>query len=196
MLASLQQWNPSVPLNCQLLWAATGARGKKFEWTEDMKKEYNNIKQIMKKQLKLFPYDPKKKLRLVIDGACTAGTEFLLIQYVDNKDMKKGIQIIHSRSNVLPLNREISSMEAEAIALDRAIAAFHHWIYYCPEVELISDSRGLRGLLNKYTADVDNRSLQQIQIQAANYNSKYTYIKGKHNRVPDALSRLCKSICS
>ena len=51
-------------------------------------------------------------------------------------------------------------------------------------------------LLNKYTADVDNRSLQQILIRAANYNWKCTYIRGKHNRVADALSRLCKSMCS
>ena len=129
-----------------------------------MENEYNNTKQLMKKQLKLSPYDPKKKLRLVIDGTRTAGTGFLLIYYVDDKDIKKGIQIIHSGSNVLPLNREFSSMEAEAVALDRAIAACHQWIYYCPEVELISDCQGLPGLLNKYTTDVDKRSLQQILI--------------------------------
>ena len=52
-----------------------------------MENEYNNIREIMKKQLKLTPYDPGKKLRLVIDGARTAGTGFLLIQYVDDKNM-------------------------------------------------------------------------------------------------------------
>ena len=97
----------------------------------------------MKKQLKLFPYDPNKKLRLFVYGALTADTGVLLIQYVDDKDIQEGIQIIHSGSNVLPLNRDFSSMEAEAIALDRAIAACHHWIYYCLEVELISDCQGL-----------------------------------------------------
>ena len=56
-----------------------------------MENEYNNTKQLMKKQLKLSPYDPKKKLRLVIDGTRTAGTGFLLIYYVDDKDIKKGI---------------------------------------------------------------------------------------------------------
>ena len=45
----------------------------------------------MKKQLKLSPYDPKKKLTLIIDRARTAGTGFLFIQYVDDKDIKKGI---------------------------------------------------------------------------------------------------------
>ena len=60
MLASLQQWNTSILLQYTMLRAATGARGKKFEWTEDMDNEYNNLRQIMKKQLKLSPYDPTK----------------------------------------------------------------------------------------------------------------------------------------
>ena len=46
-------------------------------------------------------------------------------------------------------------MEAEANTLDRAIAACHHWIYYCEEIELISDYEGLIGLLDKHLADVD-----------------------------------------
>ena len=54
-----------------------------------MENEYQNLKQIMKKQLKLSPYNPKQKLRLVIDGAWTAGTGILLIQYVDDKDVAK-----------------------------------------------------------------------------------------------------------
>ena len=142
-----------------------------------MENKYNNIRQIMKKQLKLSPYDPTKKLRLVIYGAQTVGTGFLLIQYVDEKDIHKGVQIIHSGPNILPSNRDFSSMEAEAIALDRAIAACHHWLYYCPEGELISDCQGLLGLLNKHTADVDNRSLQQILMRTGNYNWKGTYIR-------------------
>ena len=125
---------------------------------------------IMRKQLKLSPFDPKQKLRLVIDGARTVGTGFLLIQYVDDKDVVKGVKIIHLGSNVLPLDRDFSSMKAEAIALDRAISACHHWIYYCQEIELISDCQGLLGLLDKHTADIENRSLQQILIRAGDYN--------------------------
>ena len=101
-----------------------------------------------------------------MDGTQTAGTGFLLIQYIDDKDVAKGVNIIHSGSNDLPLDRDFISKEAEAIALDRAISACHHWIYYCPEVTLISDCQDLLGLLDKHTADVDNRSLQQILIRA------------------------------
>ena len=41
-------------------------------------------------------------------------------------------------------------MEAEAIALDHAITACHYWLYYCPDIELISDRQGLLGLLDKH----------------------------------------------
>ena len=69
MLASLQSWNPSIAMNAVLLRAATGTRGR-FVWIEDMENEYQN----------LSPYNPEQKLRLVIDGARTAGTIFLLIK--------------------------------------------------------------------------------------------------------------------
>ena len=86
----------------------------------------------MRKKLTLSPYNPEQKLRLAIDGAQTVGTTFLLIQYVDDKDVAKGVKIIHSGSNLLPLDWNFSSMEAEAIAPDHAISACHHWLYYYP----------------------------------------------------------------
>ena len=131
MLASLQGWNPSIPMNAPALRAATGARGK-FFWTEEVEEEYQNVRQKLRKPLKLILYNPKQKLRLVIYGAWTAGTGFLRILYIDDKDIDKGFKIIHSGSNLLPLDRDFSSMEAETITLDHAISACYHWIYYCP----------------------------------------------------------------
>ena len=121
---------------------------------------------------------------------------FLLIQYIDDNNIEKGVKIIHSGSNMLPPDRDFRSMEAEAIAFDHVISACHHWLYYYSEIEFISDCQGLIGLLNKHTADVDNRSLKQILEWARNYNWLTKHIRGKHNKVADALSRLCKTICT
>ena len=38
---------------------------------------------IMQTRIRLSPYDPTKYLRLVIDGAKTVGTGFILIQYLN-----------------------------------------------------------------------------------------------------------------
>ena len=85
-------------------------------------------------------------------------------------------------------------MEAESIALDRAMVSCHHWLYHCPEVELVSDCQGLLGMLSKHTADIENRSLQKILERASNYSWDPKYIRGVDNRVADALSRLCKEV--
>merc|ERR1711872_283952 len=71
----------------------------------------------------------------------------------------------------------------------------HHWLYHCPEIELVTDCQeGLIGWLNKHTADIENRSLQKILERASNYSWQPKYIRGKDNRVADALSRLCKEV--
>ena len=61
-------------------------------------------------------------------------------------------------------------------------------------MELITDCQGLIGWLSKHTADTENRSLQKILERASNYSWVPKYIRGKYNRVADALSRLCKEI--
>ena len=104
---------------------------------------------------------------------------------------EKGCDIIHAGSGLLLEGRDFSPIEAEAIALDRAIASCHHWIYYGQEVELVSDCEGLLGMFGKPLADITNRKLQKIMEKSANYSWSLTHIKGKTNKITDALSRLC-----
>ena len=96
---------------------------------------------------------------------------------------------------MLPEGKDFSPVEAEGIALDRAISANHHWIYYCNEVELVSDCEGLLGIFSKPFADIENKKLQKIMERAGNYNWKLTHIRGSKNKICDAFSRLCKQVC-
>ena len=70
--------------------------------------------------------------------------------------------MINSGSCLLPEDRDYSLLEVEAIALDRSLASCHHCIYYCEEVELLSDCEGLLGMIDKYLADIDNKKLQKM----------------------------------
>ena len=65
----------------------------------------------------------------------------------------------------------------------------------CDPVGLISDCKGLLGLMEKNLADVDNKKLPKILETASNYRWELTHISGKENRICDALSRLCTRIC-
>ena len=77
MLSSLQIWNPSVPLNLAILRKACASKDKILR-TEKLEDEYNNSMEIMKTRIKLSPYDTTKRLCLMIDGAKTVGTGFVL----------------------------------------------------------------------------------------------------------------------
>ena len=127
--------------------ATEGKDNKAFEWTEEMEAEFQFLKKTMKQSLKLSPYNPEQKLRLIIYGSRTVGTGFILIQYINDDDVKDGIKIINAGSALLPQKRDFSSMEAECIALDQAMVSCHHWLYHCPEIELITDCQGLIGWL-------------------------------------------------
>ena len=64
------------------------------------------LKESIKKSLKLSPYDPNQKLRLIIDGSRTIGTGFILVQYINDDDVKEGIKIVKAGSSLLPQDRE------------------------------------------------------------------------------------------
>ena len=89
MLASLQSWNPSLPLEILLFRKATAGTGK-FVWTQDLEQEYINVKKIMCEQIRLSPYSPKKTSHLVMDAASSIGLGFVLFQWIDELYMKKG----------------------------------------------------------------------------------------------------------
>ena len=72
------------------------------------------------------------------------------------------MNIIHSGSGNLDPEKDYSPIEAEAIALHRAIEACHHWLYYSDPVQVLSDCKGLLDLMEKNFADVNNNKLQKI----------------------------------
>jgi hypothetical protein len=74
------------------------------------------VLKIMQTQIRLSPYNPLKKLKLVIDGASSIGTGFLLVKMRDKKVHEKGCDIIHAGSGLLPEVRDFRPIEAEAIA--------------------------------------------------------------------------------
>ena len=70
-----------------------------------MEEEYQAVLKIMKTQIRLSPYNPKQKLKLMIDGARSAGTGYLLIQNFSDEDPEKGKKIINVRSVNFPLGK-------------------------------------------------------------------------------------------
>ena len=73
MVSSLSSWSPNVNINMHLLRNNCSKNGK-VEWTQELIDEYQTVKEIMKSQIKLSPYNSSKALYLVIDGSSRVGT--------------------------------------------------------------------------------------------------------------------------
>ena len=125
---------------------------------------------IMKTRIKLSPYDPTKRLRLIIDRVKTVGTGFVLCQYINEENPSKGVNIIHAGADKFEPGKTYSPVEAEAIALSRAMEACHHWIFYADPVMLFSDCSSLLDMMDKPLADISNVKIQKILEKAQNYH--------------------------
>ena len=115
----------------------------------------------MRTWIRLSPYDPTKRLRLVIDEAKTVGTGCVICQYLNEENASKGVNNIYAGSVKLDPDKDYCPIEAEANALSRAMEACHHWLYYSDPVQLFSDCSGLLDLMEKPLADVDNKNIQK-----------------------------------
>ena len=77
MVSSLSSWHPNVNINMHLL-RKNCAKNGKIQWTQELQEEYQTVKEIMKTQFKLSPYDSSKNIYLVIDGSSRVGTGYCL----------------------------------------------------------------------------------------------------------------------
>merc|ERR1712081_77227 len=138
MVSSLSSWNPSVNINMHLLRKNCSRNGKVL-WTEELTQEYQTVKEIMRTQFKLSPYNSSKELYLVIDGSSRVGTGYCLLQRICEEDPVKGFTIVSAGASLLPTTKgEFSPIESEMIALDRVVTSCDHWIRYTPKINLIS----------------------------------------------------------
>ena len=194
MVSSLQKWYPSLPLNLTMLRKSTVGKGK-IDWTEEHEAEYQNAMKVMQTRIMLSPYDPKKRLCLITDGAKTIGTGFVLCQYVNENNPSQGVNIIHSGARKFDSGRIYSPVEAEDIALKQAISECHHLIYYADPVMLFSDCSGLLDMIKKPLADIENVKIRKILEKAQNYHWETQHIPAEENEICDAFSRLCTQVC-
>ena len=148
MIASLSAWFPAVSLSCPRLRKATQG-SVKLEWTPDLEAEYLATKKIMKNEIRLSPYNEKKWLNLVIDGASSRGIGFVCYQLVDEDDPSKGANIVQAGASLLPSNLGFSPVDGELAALQFACKAANYFLVNCPFLRLLSDCSGLVQMMGK-----------------------------------------------
>ena len=103
-----------------------------MEWNNDLEKEFQGIKEIMKDSIKISPFDGTKRARVVIDGTSSLGVGFALFQLRDpaDEDFKLGVNIIAANSSLLANDQGISPIDGEMQAL---LSACHCTCSLCPD---------------------------------------------------------------
>ena len=114
------------------------------------------VKEVMRTQLRLSPYDETKPLCLVVDGASSVGAGYVLFQWRDQNDPDAGACIVSANSTMFPSGRGISPVDEEIMALLFACRATSYWTSHCPHLHLYSDCSGLLQMLDKNICEIRN----------------------------------------
>jgi len=151
-------------------------KGKKYEWSEKCEESFKRLKELLTTTPILKIVDPHKDF-VVCTDACNEGLGGVLIQ----------------EGHVIPYeSRKLKTHEKNYATYDLELAAIIHvvrmWRHYLigRRFLLISDNISL-----KYLFDQQNLNARQARWLAflSEYDFEIKHIKGKENKVANALSR-------
>ena len=78
-----------------------------------------------------------------------------------------------------------SPVDVELLRVVFAAKACNYYLAGCPEIELYSDCKSLKGLLDKSIPDILNPRQQRMVEKLQYYNFDVTHISGSNNKIAD-----------
>jgi hypothetical protein len=158
-------------------------KGKNWKWTSEMVKEFEEIKEELRKLKKLLLADYDKPFMLRTDASNT-GLGAVLLQEDENKEWKP---IQWASKKLTPTERRYGITEKEMYAVVWGIKKFEYELRG-RKFRLVTDHKALTEIRKKgqFNNDRVNRWADLIQ----EFDFEVEYKKGEELVVPDALSRL------
>ena len=154
---------------------------RKFEWTTDCQKAFEQIKRALISKPILNHPDLSKQFRVITDASGT-GLGAILVQLENEKE-----KVISYAGRVLTTaEKNYSASELELLAVKWAVNKYKCYLYGV-EFEVFTDHKPLSHI--KTSRNPSSRMLKWI-LELEEYHAKYFYRPGKHNTVADALSRV------
>jgi hypothetical protein len=151
-------------------------KGVKFQWTLDCENSFQHLKQLLTSDPILRITDPNEDL-IVCTDACKEGIGGVLTQ--------NGFIICYESWKLKEHERNYATHDLE---LETIVHALRKWRHYLmgKRFELRIDLNGLKYLFDQPTLNVrQSRWLEFL----SEYDFDINHIKGKENKVVDALSR-------
>ena len=156
----------------------------RLEWGWEAQQAMEDIKSAIVEAQSLTVWDPQLATRVTTD-ASTVGMGAILEQLHDVNEWR----ITSSWSRKLtPCQQRYSTTDREWLAAVECITrVWRHWLLG-KEFELRTDHAALREILTRKGEEFSYRQLRWYE-RLEPYSFTVTYIKGKDNVIPDALSR-------
>jgi hypothetical protein len=150
-----------------------------FEWTAEQEQAFHRIRELLVQSPGLAPFDPAVPLVIATD-ASQHGIGGVLLQ--------NGHPVLYVARSLTPAETRYAIIEKELLAVVFVLTRCHFYTFGRP-VTVQTDHKPLLGLVN---SDVDKLSLwlRRFLERLFPYALQWTYIPGKDNHFPDALSRL------
>jgi hypothetical protein len=148
-----------------------------FEWTSEQDSAFRDIRQLLLESPGLAPFDPAVPLVIATD-ASQHGIGGVLLQ--------NDRPVLYVARALTPAETRYAIIEKELLAVVFVLSRCHFYTYGRP-VTVKTDHKPLLGLVN---SDVDRLSLRLRRFleRLYPYALTWTYVPGKDNHFPDALS--------
>jgi hypothetical protein len=149
---------------------------KKFQWTKDCERSFQQLKQLLTSAPILRIADPNEDFMVCID-ACKEGLGGVLSQ--------NGFIICYESKKLKEHERNYATHDLELASIVHALKKWKHYLMG-RRFELRTDHNGLKYLFDQPTLNARQSRWLEFLCE---YDFDIKHIKGKENKVVDALSR-------
>ena len=151
-------------------------KGKVFKWTTDYQRSFEQLKHLLTTAPVLSVADPEKEL-VVCTDASKEGVGGVLMQ--------EGKVIAYESRKLKEHEKKYSAYDLELTAVVHALKMWHHYLVG-RKFLLMTDHHSLTSYFSQPTLNA--RQARWVDF-LGNFDFEIKHLKGKENRVADALSR-------
>jgi hypothetical protein len=151
-------------------------KGMKFQWTSNCERSFQHLKQLLTSSPILRIVDPNEDF-IVCTDACNKGLGGVLSQ--------NGFLICYESRKLKEHERNYATHDLELADIVHALRKWRHYLMG-KRFELRTDHNGLKYLFDQ--PNLNSRQRRWLEF-LSEYNFDIKHIKGKENKVVDALSR-------
>ncbi|XP_054864601.1 uncharacterized protein K02A2.6-like [Amphiprion ocellaris] len=157
--------------------------GCEFKWSDNLEKEWQQLKKTLTAEPVLAYFDPKRKTKISTDSSKDGIGAVLLQAYGDNWR-----PVAYASRTMTVSECRYAQIEKETLGLVYGFEKFHSYVYGLPTFVAETDHKPLIAIIKKNLSEMSPR-IQRLMMKLQRYDFNLIYTPGKLIVLADALSR-------